>query len=300
MKKTLVIMAAGMGSRFGGLKQITPVDEEGNFLLDYSIYDAKKAGFSKVVFVIKEENLEDFKSTVGKRIEGKIEVEYVFQKLEDIPVSMDISSRVKPWGTVQAVLCAKDVVDDSFVILNADDFYGRDAFVGASQFLEQNIPYTYASLSYPFGVTESLEGAVKRGVLKLDHECVKDIIECSIERQENHTLLASPLDGSESFEIFEDTPVSMNLFAFSHDFFDFLEEYWVDYFKKDKEYILSHEALLPDCLKENLEKGKIKILHKPSHSKWIGMTYKSDLENVKNELKKMKEEGIYPEKLWEE
>ena len=160
------------------------------------------------------------------------------------------------------------------MILNADDFYGREAFVGASQFLDQNTPYTYASLSYPFGVTESLEGAVKRGVLKLENEWVKDIIECSIERQEDNSLLASPLDGSESFEISEDAPVSMNLFAFSHDLFELLEE--------------------------NLEKGKIKILHKPSHSKWIGMTYKSDLENVKSELKKMKEEGIYPEKLWEE
>ncbi len=299
MKKTLVVMAAGMGSRFGGLKQITPVDEDGNFIIDYSIYDARRSGFEKVVFVIKEENLDDFQNTIGKRLQDKIEVCYAFQELEDIPISKTFPTRSKPWGTVQAILCARPFVDGPFAVVNADDFYGYQAFQTASIFLDSlSEPYTYASITYPYGVTSSKEGAVKRGVLKLEGEFIKEIIECSID-EINGEILATPLDGSDAFVIEEDTPVSMNLFAFQNDFFDLLNDYWIQFFKNDPEYLLSHEALLPDCLKENLEKGKIKIVNCPSHSKWIGMTYKSDLDMVKSELEEFKKEKIYQKHLWE-
>ena len=147
MDLTLVVMAAGMGSRFGGLKQITPIDEEENFIIDYSVYDAIRAGFKKVVFVIKEENLSIFKETIGRRIENKIEVCYAFQKIEDIPITMDITSREKPWGTVQAILAAKPYVNGSFVVINADDFYGKNAFLAAAKFLKEvTTPYTYANI----------------------------------------------------------------------------------------------------------------------------------------------------------
>lgn len=300
MKKTLVVMAAGMGSRFGGLKQITPVDEDGNFIMDYSVYDAIKAGFQKVVFIIREEFLHDFESTIGKRLEGKIEVSYAFQKLEDIPVSLDLNGRTKPWGTVQAILAAKPYVEDSFVVLNADDFYGSNAFLRAADFLEQvTTPFTYANISYEYGVTKSNEGAVKRAVLSIDKEKITSMVECSI-GYENDRIIAHPLNGSEPFEIEETTPVSMNFFAFQHDVFDLLEEYLKNYFEQSEEKILEGEVLLPECLKENILNKRITILNQPSKSTWLGMTYKSDLGFVKKTMDALKEKGEYKQHLWED
>ena len=300
MDLTLVVMAAGMGSRFGGLKQITPIDSEENFIIDYSVYDAIRAGFKKVVFVIKEENLEIFKSTIGSRIEDKIEVSYAFQKIEDIPVELDISTREKPWGTVQAILAAKPYVDGSFVVINADDFYGKNAFFAAAKFLKEvTTPYTYANISYEYGVTKSLEGAVKRGVLSLDNEKVTSIIECSIGYDEGK-IIASPLNGDSPFEIEESHPVSMNFFAFQNDFFLLLEEFWNKYFKQDTETILKNEVLLPECLKENIESGKITVLNQPSDSVWLGMTYRSDLESVMNSIETLRKKGEYTIPLWED
>lgn len=300
MKKTLVVMAAGVGSRFGGLKQITPIDEDENFIIDYSVYDAIKAGFSKVVFIIREEFLNDFKSTIGKRLEGKIEVCYVFQKIEDIPISLDLKGRTKPWGTVQAILAAKPYVDEPFVVINADDFYGVNAFLTAAEFLDNvKNSYTYANISYAFGVTKSLEGAVKRGVLSLEGDKVISIVESSVGYEEDK-VIAHPLNGEEPFEIAEDHPVSMNFFAFQQDVFGLLEEFWKDYFKQSEEKILKGEVLLPECLKENIEKGKITILNQPGKSVWLGMTYRSDLDSVKNAIDKLKEKEEYHKHLWED
>ena len=176
MNKTLLVMAAGMGSRFGGLKQITPVDDENNFLIDYSIYDAKRNGFNKVVFVIKEELLNDFEETIGKRIKNIIPVSYAFQRLEDIPSRIDISKRTKPWGTVQAVLAAKDVIDEDFVVINADDFYGHNAYKNASAFLDNNHnPHEYACISYEYGESCG-EGIVKRGVIETNNNEIMKIL----------------------------------------------------------------------------------------------------------------------------
>ena len=299
MEKAIVVMAAGVGSRFGGLKQATPIDAEENFILDYSVYDAIKYGFTKVVFIIREEFLELFKSTIGKRLEGKIKVEYAFQKIEDIPISLDISNRTKPWGTVQALLSAKPYVNGQFIVLNADDFYGENAFREASLFLDNNKDsYTYACLSYEYGVTKSLEGSVKRGLLEFSKDnIITSIKECSI-GYESNKLIARPLINNDSFEIKEDAPVSMNLFAFQNDVFDLLEEYYNDYFKQDKETILNGEVLLPECLMENIKKDKIKIINQPSNSLWIGMTYKSDLDIVKEKIKELKEKGVYKNSLW--
>lgn len=298
MDKTLVVMAAGVGSRFGGLKQITPIDSDNNFIIDYSVSDAIIAGFKRVVFVIKEENLEIFKSTIGKRLEGKIEVFYAFQKIEDIPVSLDLSKRSKPWGTVQAILAAKPYVLSSFVVVNADDFYGRNAFLSASSFLDKvSTLYTYANISYSYGVTKSLEGAVKRGVLELDGDKVLSIIESSV-GYEDGKVIARPLNGDESFEIEENHPVSMNFFAFQYDVFELLEEYWNNYFKQSADKIMEGEVLLPECLKDNIKKGRITILNEPSNSVWLGMTYRSDLEFVMAEIEKLKEQGVYQSHLW--
>lgn len=300
MNLTLVVMAAGVGSRFGGLKQITPIDEDGNFIIDYSIHDAIEAGFKKVVFVIREEFLNDFENTIGKRLEGKIEVCYAFQKIEDIPISMDLKGRTKPWGTVQAILAAKPYVKGSFVVINADDFYGRNAFFRAAEFLKNvKESYTYANISYEFGVTKSLEGAVKRGVLSLKGEKIISMIESNVGYLDGK-VIATPLNGDKSFEIEESHPVSMNFFAFLYDVFALLEEYWLNYFKQDIKRIISGEVLLTECLKENIESGKITILNEPSSSVWLGMTYRSDLEMVKKSIEKLKNQGEYGTHLWRE
>ena len=299
MDLTLVVMAAGVGSRFGGLKQITPIDEDGNFIIDYSVYDALRVGFKKVVFVIREEFLEDFQNTIGKRLEGKIEVDYAFQRIDDIPVSMDLKGRTKPWGTVQAILAAKPYVKGSFVVVNADDFYGKNAFVAAAEFLKNvDTPYTYANISYEYGVTKSKEGAVKRGVLSLKDNQINSIIECSV-GLENGKIMAHPLVSGDAFEIGESHPVSMNFFAFQYDVFALLEEFWQNYFKQSEEDILAGEALLPECLKENIENGRITILNQPSKSVWLGMTYRSDLEFVENSINTLKNKGDYSAHLWE-
>ncbi len=298
MEKTLVVMAAGVGSRFGGLKQITPIDSEGNFIIDYSVYDAIKNGFTKVIFIIKEDYLELFKNSIGKRIEDKIKVDYAFQSVEAIPIAMDLKRREKPWGTVQALLCAQSYVQGPFIVINADDFYGERAFQKASAFLDQvDQPFSYACLSYEFGMTQSLNGSVKRGVLELSGDFVHSIVESKIEYDDGK-LIATPLNGTSKFVIQEETPVSMNMFAFQADIFPILEEYWLSFFQQDQEKLLIAEALLPECLMEKIKKEKIKILNLPSESIWLGITYQSDLERVKIQLQELKKQNKYPKKLW--
>ena len=297
---TLVVMAAGMGSRFGGLKQLQPVDDDGNFLLDYSVYDALRSGFKNVVFVIKEELFDDFKNTVGKRLEGKINVSYAFQKKEDIPYNnlSIIDKREKPWGTTQAIYCSKNYVPGSFAVINADDFYGFKAYQEVANFLnDNNQKYQYVSIPYEYSKTASECGRVKRGVCEIVDGKLKKIIECSIERK-NNTIIASPLDGRKPFEIKENTLVSMNIFGFKNDFYELLQEEIEEYFKQSEENILNNEILLPDCLEKNLENGKIEIESIPVNSEWIGMTYKEDLPLVKERILKLKEEGSYPKHLW--
>ena len=298
-EKTLVVMAAGMGSRFGGPKQITPVDDDQNFIIDYSVYDAIKAGFTKVVFIIREEFEEIFKTTIIDRIKDKIKVEYAFQKLDDIPATFSrLDERTKPWGTVQAVLAAKPYVDSDFIIINADDFYGRNAYIEAAKFLDNNNDdYTYACIGYEYAKSTIGDEEVKRGILDLDGNIVKSIVESAI-RREDGKIIAKPLNGSDEFEINEDTLVSMNLFAFKNTLFNILEEYFNDFFKQDEETILNGEALLPECLKDNIENSRIKIESINSNAKWLGMTYREDLEMVSSKLKEMRENGEYPINLW--
>ena len=202
--KTLLIMAAGMGSRFGGLKQIEPIGENGEFLIDYSIYDAIIAGYTKVVFIIKEENYDIFRETVGKRIENKIKVEYAFQKLEDLPNGFELpKDRTKPWGTSHAILSAKNLINEQFTIINADDFYGRDAFLVASKFIDLNSnDYLFSVTGYMIKNVLSKNGAVKRGVCIEKNGLLEKLIESSVV-VENNNIIASPLDGSSSFKLNE-------------------------------------------------------------------------------------------------
>ncbi len=298
-KLTLVVMAAGMGSRFGGLKQITPVDDDNNFLIDYSIYDAIKAGFEKVVFIIKEENFDVFKETVGKRIEGKIEVAYAFQKMDDIPDLTKLSEeRVKPWGTVQAILCSKDVVPSSFAVINADDFYGYESYEITARFLRNNHENnTHLAIPYPINRVDSKYGSVKRGVLFYDeNNNVEKIIECSISH-DNDKILAKPLNGDKEFYIDENHPVSMNMFGFKHSFFKNLEEFFTNFFKEDNDF-LTDEALLPDCILKCLNNHEITLKYETSNADWLGITYKEDLDSVIEKLNEKRNNCEYPQHLW--
>lgn len=299
-KLTLVVMAAGMGSRFGGLKQITPVDDDANFLIDYSLYDAIKAGFSKVVFIIKEENLQDFRDTIGKRIEQKIDVAYVFQKLTDVPSFVTIpEDRVKPWGTVQAVLAAKEEIDGDFAVINADDFYGASSYQIVAEALRKSKDVNeQIAIPYPFCNVSSKYGFVKRGVLFYKGDNVSRILECSV-GYEDDKVVAKPLDGSEPFEIAKDHPVSMNMFGFKKEILAYLEEYFVNFMAKNQNDLTNVEALLPVFLEEYLESGKITLKYVLSDGVWLGMTYKEDLEEVKEKIAELKEKKEYPRQLWE-
>ena len=299
-KLTLVVMAAGMGSRFGGLKQITPVDDDANFLIDYSLYDAIKAGFSKVVFIIKEENLQDFRNTIGKRIEQKIDVAYVFQKLTDVPSFVTLpKDRVKPWGTVQAVLAAKEEIDGAFAVINADDFYGASSYQIVAEALRKSKDVNeQIAIPYPFCNVSSKYGFVKRGVLFYKGDNVSKILECSV-GYEDDKVVAKPLDGSEPFEIAKDHPVSMNMFGFKKEILAYLEEYFVNFMAKNQNDLTNVEALLPVFLEEYLESGKITLKYVLSDGVWLGMTYKEDLEEVKEKIAELKEKKEYPRQLWE-
>lgn len=296
---TLVIMAAGMGSRFGGLKQIEPFGNDGEFILDFSIYDAIKAGFNKVVFIIKEENYNLFRDTVGKRIEDKIEVEYVFQKNENIPTGYEIpGDRVKPWGTGHAILACKDVVKEDFLVINADDFYGRDAFVVASNFLKQkHNNKEMAMVCYHIINTLTDNGSVKRGVCDHKDGNLIKITESSVEKIDNE-IICKPLDGSEPFISKEDDLVSMNMLLFTPLIFEILEKDIKDFFEQNKNNLEKCEFLIPDVIYKNILNGNISVKVLDTTSKWYGVTYKEDKESVLNAIKNMIEQNVYPEKLW--
>ena len=299
--KTLVIMAAGMGSRFGGLKQIEPIGPNGEFIIDYSIYDAIKAGFDRVVFIIKEENFDIFKETVGNRIANHIKVDYVFQRIEDIPSGFTVpEGRVKPWGTSHAIMACCGVVNEDFIVINSDDFYGRDAFVKAYQFLEErekNNLKEYAIIGYKVANTLTENGSVKRGVCELDGDYLSAIIESKVEKEEG-VIKASPLDGSDSFVVDPNSCVSMNFFAFTPDILDYIKDNFAKFLENNKDNIDKCEYLLPESVFNKIKEEDMKVRVVPTTAKWYGVTYKEDKESVVNAIKNMIDSGEYPQDLW--
>ena len=263
---TLVILAAGMGSRFGGLKQVEPVGPNGEFILDYSIYDAIKVGFNKVVFIIKEENLELFRNTVGKRIEEKIEVEYVFQDYSNVPANINIpADRVKPLGTGHALLCVKGKVNEPFVLVNSDELYGVDAYISSKRFIDNNTnTNNYGLITFKLGNTLTSNGTVKRGVCTIENGFLKSINESKCVKNDKG-ILVEPLSGEESYYTSFDTPVSVNLFVFYPNVFDYLEKDFIEFL---------------------------------NNSIWNGVTFKEDLESLKEYIRECISKGIYPEKLY--
>lgn len=292
---TLLILAAGMGSRFGGLKQIEPVGPNDEFIIDYSIYDAIECGFDKVVFIIKEENYDIFRNTIGKRIEDKIKVEYVFQKNEYEKVPKE---RVKPLGTAHAIYCAKDVIDEDFVIINADDFYGKDAFKTIAKFLNEkgNNNHKYGLVGYNMENTLTLNGSVKRGVLDVNtnSELLK-ITESSISYVDDKILI-KPLNGEEEYYA-SGKLVSMNMIAFTPLLFEELEKGMQDFLNNSND-LMTAEYLIPDVLYKQIKDGSVVCEVLNTNAVWKGITYSSDLEELKEYIAEQIKKGIYPSNLY--
>lgn len=293
---TLLILAAGMGSRFGGLKQIEPIGPNNEIIIDYSIFDAIQAGFTKVVIIIKPENLEIFKETIGKHLENKIKVEYVFQDLEAAKEKYNLpADRIKPLGTTHAILCAKDVIKEPFAIINADDFYGKEAYQDAMNFLKENNYQENGAILYKIANTLSENGAVKRGVCSIENNVLTKAIESSVEKI-NGDIIAKPLSGATEFAIEEDQPVSMSMFVFLPSIFDLLQEEF-DKFINNIKNPEKDEAILIDAIENLISTNQLTIKTKITDAKWIGMTYKEDKELVKSSIQKLVDDNEYPQNL---
>ena len=301
MKKTLLILAAGMGSRFGGLKQIEPVGPNGEFIIDYSIYDAKQAGFTKVVFLIKEENYEIFKETIGKRVEKQIETEYAFQKNDNLPEEYQelLKDRTRPLGTAHAILCAKDKINEPFAIINADDFYGRDAYQKASNYLDTIKENEYGLVAYRLGNTLTPNGSAKRGVCEVtdNNELIK-LTESKVTLK-GEIVEGESLETKEKFKTSKDTIASMNFLLFSTSLFKILEDKILEFLEANKDNLNDCEFLIPIVLNELLEEKKVKVNVLETNATWYGVTYKEDKEMVVNAINKLIEEGQYNKNLWE-
>ena len=303
-KPVLVIMAAGMGSRYGGLKQIDPVDEQGDIIMDFSIYDAVKAGFEKVVFIIKKENEADFKEAIGNRVSQHVETAYVFQELTNLPDGFSVpEGRVKPFGTGHAVLSCIDEIDGPFAVINADDYYGAHAFQEIYDYLTSHSDdekYRYCMVGYRLGNTLTDNGHVARGVCSADeHGYLTDICERTrIEKKENGAAYTED-DGETWVEIPMDAVVSMNMWGFSNSMLRELKDRFPQFLEENlKTNPMKCEYFLPFVVDELLKEEKATVEVLKSEDKWYGVTYKEDKAVVTASIKMMKDKGIYPLHLW--
>ncbi len=302
-KPILVIMAAGMGSRYGGLKQIDPVDPQGHIIIDFSIYDAVEAGFEKVVFIIKKANEEAFKESIGSRVSDKIKVEYVYQELEKIPAGYQVpEGRVKPFGTGHAILCCKEVLDGPFAVINADDYYGKHAYKAIYDYLmnhQDDEKYRYAMVGYDLKNTLTENGHVARGVCETNEEglLTKICERTHIEKRGDQAVYTED-DGATWTEIPMDSTVSMNIWGFSQSILKELEIGFENFLKEELPgNPMKAEYYLPMAVGELLQEGKAVVQVLNSRDKWFGVTYKEDKEMVVKALAGLKEQGLYPEEF---
>lgn len=296
---TLVILAAGMGSRFGGLKQITPVDDYGHAIIDFSLYDAYRAGFRKVAFIIKHEIEEDFKNFIGRRMEKHFEVSYVYQQLDNLPEGYSVpEGREKPWGTGHAVMCAAEAVKGPFAVINADDYYGRTAYTALYDFLTSDKPDNeHAMVAYLMRNTVTESGYVARGICQVENGYLTDVVErTKIEKRGNDAAYTE--DGETFVPISGETPVSMNCWAFSASMMDELKARfpaWLD--ENLPKNPMKCEYFLPFVANELIKSGDGTVRVLNCRETWYGVTYREDLSSVKAALAKMRDEGIYPATL---
>ncbi len=298
---TLVIMAAGMGSRFGGLKQMTPVDEEGHFIIDFSLYDAYQAGFRRVAFIIKREIEQTFRETIGARMEKWFHVDYVYQELDRLPEGFAVpEGRKKPWGTAHAVACCRGVVEGPFAVINSDDFYGRGAYEEIYRFLTENeTPHHYAMLGYQLRNTVTEFGSVARGVCHVQDGMLLDITERTKIFKRGQDA-AYTEDGETFVPLSGDSLVSMNFWGFTP---EILDEIWAAFPAFLTENLPVNpekcEFYLPTFVGSRLAEGKVRVRVLPCMETWHGVTYKEDLDSVKAAIGQLKREGKYPARLWE-
>ncbi|WP_297281460.1 sugar phosphate nucleotidyltransferase [uncultured Anaerococcus sp.] len=305
MKTTLVVLAAGIGSRYGaGIKQLAKMDDNGYTIIDYSIYDAIKAGFDKVVFIIRKDIEKDFKEIIGQRIEEVIEVDYAYQNLELPGEYNSPSTRTKPWGTVHAILACKQIVNEPFLVINADDYYGKDVFQSLHDFLvntknENEDKLQIAMAGYKLKNTLSDNGSVTRGVSVADdsNKLIKIMETHEIELKEDGTITSK--EGLDPDMLNLEAVVSMNMWATYPEFIDFCEEYFLRYLERNKDNLEKAEYVLPEMIGEFLEEDRAEVTILPTNDKWIGITYKEDLIPAQEAFKDMLENGYYPVDIWE-
>lgn len=303
-KATLVVMAAGIGSRFGGgIKQLEPVGPNGEIIMDYSVYDAMQAGFDKVVFVIRKDLEKDFKEVIGNRMEKVVEVAYAFQEKEDIPepYRAQYADRQKPWGTGQAILCCKDVVNEPFLVINADDYYGKEAYVEAFKHLTGEQKATekiqISMVGFVLGNTLSDNGSVTRGLCKVDENgFLTDIVETyNIFKREMGAVICTE-EGEEDVDV--NSPVSMNMWGLQPQFFEILEKGFHEFLAENADRYQKAEYLLPTIVGGLLHSGKADVKVLKSNDQWFGVTYKEDKPYVVAAIRGLVDAGIYPEKLF--
>ncbi len=299
-KPALVVMAAGMGSRYGGLKQIDPVDKEGDIIIDFSIYDALQAGFEKIVFIIKKENEADFRAAIGDRMSKHAEVVFVFQDLHNLPEGYQVpEGRVKPWGTGHAIMSCIDVIDGPFAVINADDYYGREAFQLIYDYLnshEDDDKFRYTMVGYKLCNTVTENGYVSRGVCEMNEagELIGIRERTRIEHHENGIAFTED-DGATWTHLDDDTTVSMNMWGFSKSILDEIEKGFPAFLEKGlKENPMKCEYYLPGVVSDLLGENRATVAVLKSADKWYGVTYKEDKPVVMEAIRKMEEEGLYP------
>ncbi len=302
MGATLVIMAAGMGSRFGGLKQIEPLGPDGEIILDYSVFDAVRAGFDKVIFVIKKEIEEDFRRITDGRYDSKIKIEYAYQDINNLPEGFSApEGRVKPWGTAHAIYSCKGLIDEPFAVINADDYYGADTFKVIYDELvrekEDDGVYKFSMVGFKIENTLTENGHVARGVCKIENGLMTDIVERTKIMYRDGKIMFT--EDEESWEeIPEGTPVSMNLWGFTEEIITEIENRFAAFLEKNKDNLLKCEFYIPFVVDELVKEGKAEVTALTTHEKWYGVTYKEDKDSVKAALKEKTEEGVYPAPLW--
>lgn len=298
-KPTLVILAAGMGSRYGGLKQIDAFTPEGDTIIDFSLYDALQAGFGKFVFIIRKSFEKEFKEIFNKKLEGKAEVDYVYQELENVPDKYINPERTKPWGTGHALLMAKDAVKENFAIINADDFYGKEAFeVMAKSLTEKNKEsYDFNTMAYLLKNTVSDHGFVSRGECQVNEKgFLTDVTERTHIEKIDGKLMRKDDDG-QFIPIDENTVVSMNFWGFTPKCFEFGEKLFEEFLEANKEN-LKAEFYIPSVVNEILKSGIASVEVLQSDAKWFGVTYREDKEIVQKAIGELKKQNVYPRNLW--
>ena len=301
-KPVLVIMAAGMGSRYGGLKQLDPVDNDGHIIMDFSMYDAKRAGFEKVVFIIKHEIEEEFKEHVGKRMEKYMDVAYAYQNIDNIPEGYEVpEGRVKPWGTAHAVYSCMDEIDGPFAVINADDYYGVEAFKLIYDYLSTHADddkYRYTMVGYHLANTVTDNGYVSRGVCETNEngELVSVTERTRIEKY-NGGVAYTEDDGNTWVQVPDDTTVSMNMWGFTPDYFKYSEDYFVEFLKENREN-LKAEYYIPLMVNKLINDGTARVKVLDTTAKWFGVTYAADRQSVVDKIQALVDAGEYPAKLF--